>query len=44
MPSLGSEFDFLIQLPRPGMPSLAIELRQLNLNSIAKAWNAKSCN
>ena len=25
MPSLGSEFDFLIQLPRPEMPSLAIE-------------------
>ena len=37
MPSLGSEFDFLIQLPRPEMPSLAIELRQLN--SIAKASN-----
>ena len=31
----------LIQLPRPGMPSLGIEL---DFNSIAKAWNAKSWN
>ena len=35
MPSLGIEVDVLIQLPRPGTPSL---------NSIAKAWNAKSWN
>ena len=51
-----------IQLPRPGLPSLAIEfdycffncqdlecqVLELNLitnfNSIAKAWNTKSCN
>ena len=32
-----------IQLPRPGMPSLGIELIGC-LNSIAKAWNAKSWN
>ena len=42
MPSHGIELDVLIQLPRPGMPSLGIELDCLN--SIAKAWKAKSWN